>query len=344
MKVALKQRLVGASVIIALAVIFIPMMFDNTRVSQNQSISIDIPDEPEGLKRKVVNIDTGRLTNGSENNEQSAASETSDNTNSESLSPDQNLGKIDKQETIIDMVDNSIDKPDSETPEIVLPDGNEDDNNNTEILAQIDKQESTDNDKDVQETVPPINQISKPVIRNYVEPSSHRIKYGVFSQHNNAQQLKAKIINSGYTAIVEKDNETNMFTVFSKEFATEADAQKVSNMIQDLKLNIGKPSILSFDEINRDTADLLLDTGWIIQIGSFASKVNSIKLRDKIRNKGFVSFVDEIINSKKQKRYRVRIGPYATRDEAVSEQNNVNKAMNLKGLIKPHEKQKVVLK
>ena len=55
-----------------------------------------------------------------------------------------------------------------------------------------------------------------------------------------------------------------------------------------------------------------------------------------------MAFVDEIINSKNQKLYRVRVGPYATRDEAEKIKDKIKNTMNLKGLTKPHEKQKVV--
>jgi len=318
MEPELKQRLVGASVIIALAVIFIPMIFDDTRINQNQTISIEIPDEPTGLKRKVLNIDTTTINDTVEldKDEPSDTNVSVENTN---LDVPKKKPVVTKEETIIDLVDNS--KIDIEPPEVkketVKP---------VEIKKEIVK-----------------NEIPKGVIKGGSSDNSYRVKYGVFSEEKNAQQLKAKIINAGYKAVVEKEqNNKVVYKVFSRFFDTKKSAENVSDKIQKLKLNIGKPSIETLSEEEMINSEAMLDTGWIIQIGIFSSKENSIKLRDKIRNKKFVAFVDEMTNSKNQHFYRVRVGPYATRDEAEKIKVNIKKVMNLKGITKPHEKQKVV--
>ena len=318
MEPELKQRLVGASVIIALAVIFIPMIFDDTRINQNQTISIEIPDEPTGLKRKVLNIDTTTINDTVEldKDEPSDTNVSVENTN---LDVPKKKPVVTKEETIIDLVDNS--KIDIEPPEVkketVKP---------VEIKKEIVK-----------------NEIPKGVIKGGLSDNSYRVKYGVFSEEKNAQQLKAKIINAGYKAVVEKEqNNKVVYKVFSRFFDTKKSAENVSDKIQKLKLNIGKPSIETLSEEEMINSEAMLDTGWIIQIGIFSSKENSIKLRDKIRNKKFVAFVDEMTNSKNQHFYRVRVGPYATRDEAEKIKVNIKKVMNLKGITKPHEKQKVV--
>lgn len=55
----LKQRLIGAAVIIALAVIFVPMLFDGeVEQKNNQNISINIPEAGENnLEVKKFEID-----------------------------------------------------------------------------------------------------------------------------------------------------------------------------------------------------------------------------------------------------------------------------------------------
>ena len=315
MEAALKQRLVGAAVIIALAVIFIPMLFDSSGNEKNQSMTINIPDEPQNLKQKVINIDTGQFTNNSDDEEkpiaESAIVDLIDN--SSAVIPTK--PKVTTQETIIDIVDN------------------------TEHLKQDAKDKVSIIEKPTQKLNKTIDSVTEVDTKN-----SYRVKYGVFSQQKNAEQLKAKIINAGYSAIVEKNQGEELFTVFSKQLSTESKAQKVSESIQKINLNIGKPTIQSLNELESESAEILLDTGWIVQIGSFASKENSLKLRDKIRKKGYISFVDEIKNSKNQKRYRVRVGPYATRQESIDAKGSLKKSMSLNGLVKPHEKQKVILK
>lgn len=326
MDAALKQRLVGASVIIALAVIFIPMLFNNG--NQNQSISIDIPDEPSDLQERVISIDK---KNNTPNNNQEIVIEPL----VEYDSP------IEIQETIIDIVDNSkqeISKPVEEIliekvkePEIVII------NKPKEIIVKETKPKPS-----IQTKPKPVETIpSKPVLVENND-SSYRVKFGVFSQQKNAQQVKAKIIHNGMDAIVEKDAATGMYKVYSKQYIRKSSVEKIQQQAQNLNLNIGKTSIEKLDKKASDDAEQLLDTGWIVQIGIFSSQENSVKLRDKIRNKGFICFVDEIVNDKKQKLYRVRVGPYAEHSETEAIKNNIKTKMNLKGLIKPHEKQKVV--
>jgi DedD protein len=317
MEVELKQRLVGASVLIAIAVIFIPMIFDDTRISKNQSITIKIPDEPDNLKHKVLNIDENIANNQSDN----VLDDSSDGSNMPETSIVDEIAlepEITKQEVVIDVVDNSKQKQIVEPPK--------------------------------PEKKPEIKPEIKPVIKDKADisisdatlESTYRVKFGVFAQQKNAQQLKAQIIQKGKTAVVEKDLTSGQFKVYSQTFNSLSNAKKLSEQIQKLKLKIGKPSIETLDENARLLSESQLDTGWIIQIGIFSSKENSIKLRDKIRNKGFVAFVDEIDNSKNQKLYRVRVGPNATRDEAETIKVSIKSKMNLKGLIKPHEKQRVI--
>ncbi len=324
MEVELKQRLVGASVIIALAIIFIPMIFDDTKVSQNQSITIEIPEEPNGLKHRVLSIDTVQvpvkhdLTN-------SQATDIGDMI--ENIESPKIIDKpiVKKEETIIDMVDNS--------------------KKSTKQIKQLPPvvEKSTPKSKANKKTVKKqsVKDMKSPVVEAS-DSNTYRVKFGSFSQQKNAQQLKAKIINASYNAIVEHNIDDNVYKVHSEFLSNRKSAETLSSKIQKLKLNIGKPVIEVLTDEQVQNSEMLLDTGWIIQIGIFSSKQNSIKLRDKIRKKGFVAFVDEIKNSKKQNLYRVRVGPFATREEAGSTKTSIKKKMNLKGLLKPHEKQKVV--
>ena len=320
MEAELKQRLVGASVIIALAIIFIPMIFDDSKISQNQTISIEIPDEPNDLKHKVLNIDTAQPPKS--NQEFDADSNTEIFPNNVNLSIDDQKRIVKTSETILDVVDNSA--------------------NNSNKVDQLPPVV----EKSVQPLAKPA--VKKPVTKSVetsktlVDANTYRVKFGTFSQEKNAQQLKARIINAGFAAIVEKDNDKNVYKVHSKFLNSNSAANNLSSKIQKLNLNIGKPGIEALTDAQVEYSEAMLDTGWIIQIGIFSSKENSIKLRNKIREKGFVAFVDEIKNSKNQNLYRVRIGPYATRDEADKIKGSIKTKMNLKGLLKPHEKQKVV--
>ncbi|HFC30152.1 MAG TPA: hypothetical protein ENJ44_03810, partial [Oceanospirillales bacterium] len=102
MEQALKQRLVGASVIIALAVIFIPMLFDDSQ-SNNVPISIDIPKEPDNLKHKIVPLDSNSITNSQSNTDEADEPiNTNDVTKIKVKNQDKPKAKIITTETIVD--------------------------------------------------------------------------------------------------------------------------------------------------------------------------------------------------------------------------------------------------
>jgi DedD protein len=312
MDLALKQRLVGASVLIALAVIFLPLLFDGSTQESNQSITIEIPQEPQELTQKVLSIDGN-------------SSKVDEEIKKEVLA---DRPTIKKQETIVEVVDNS-----EPTKPIVIE--KEELKQEVKIAPKITKIKPKEKPKN--NPTPTINTSTDN------KEVSYRIKLGVFSEVKNAQKIKAKLIHNGIDAIVEKDAATGMYKVYSKQYINLARTKELNKKIQNLKLKLGKTSIETLNDSASDDAQMLLDTGWIVQIGLFSSQQNSIKLRNKIRKKGFVSFVDSINTSTNKKMYRVRVGPFATRDEALSEQKKVKKSMNLKGIVKPHEKQKVVL-
>lgn len=75
---------------------------------------------------------------------------------------------------------------------------------------------------------------------------------------------------------------------------------------------------------------------WAVQVGSFTQRENAMKLRDKLRSKGFKSFVEQITSSGKTF-YRVRVGPEVSRDKAVALQKDLQAKMKLQdSRVVPH--------
>ncbi len=71
---------------------------------------------------------------------------------------------------------------------------------------------------------------------------------------------------------------------------------------------------------------------WVVQMGSFSSEENALRLRDKLRKAGFVTQVEKVRVDAKS-RYRVRVGPYLERAEADRDQAKLDKQLNLKGRV-----------
>jgi len=71
-----------------------------------------------------------------------------------------------------------------------------------------------------------------------------------------------------------------------------------------------------------ETAAATVPKAWAVQVGSFTQRDNAMKLRDKLRAKGYKSFVEQITSAGKTF-YRVRVGPVVTRDNAEALQKEL---------------------
>ena len=76
-------------------------------------------------------------------------------------------------------------------------------------------------------------------------------------------------------------------------------------------------------------------TSYAVQVASFRSRKNAIKLRDKLRDKSFRSFV-EAIRTEKGIRYRVRVGPEINRTAAEKTRQKIKQQFKLSGLVVRH--------
>lgn len=73
-------------------------------------------------------------------------------------------------------------------------------------------------------------------------------------------------------------------------------------------------------------------TAWVVQLGSFSTKVNADKLNLSLRKAGFPAFV-EPLTKKGKTSYRVRVGPEILRADADALLKSIKTKMKLDGLV-----------
>ncbi|MCG8380027.1 MAG: SPOR domain-containing protein [Proteobacteria bacterium] len=73
-------------------------------------------------------------------------------------------------------------------------------------------------------------------------------------------------------------------------------------------------------------------TAWVVQMGSFTSKVNADQLKLKLQKSGFTAFVEPITQDKETV-YRVRVGPELLRSDADKLLKNIKSKMDLEGMV-----------
>lgn len=73
-------------------------------------------------------------------------------------------------------------------------------------------------------------------------------------------------------------------------------------------------------------------SAWVVQLGSFSSKVNADKLNLQLRKAGFPAFVEPITKNN-ETAYRVRVGPELLRSDAEALLKKIKSKMNLNGIV-----------
>lgn len=76
-------------------------------------------------------------------------------------------------------------------------------------------------------------------------------------------------------------------------------------------------------------------SGFAVQVGAFGNAAEAGKLRDRLRAAGFTAFT-ETVNSDKGALTRVRVGPVLSRAEADQLRAQVNAKAGISGIVRPH--------
>lgn len=80
-----------------------------------------------------------------------------------------------------------------------------------------------------------------------------------------------------------------------------------------------------------------LEGAWVVQLGSFGSNDNARRLRDKVRDKGYNSHLQEISRGD-ERLTRVFSGPFAEKAEAEKAKQALDKAFGLNSLVTAGDK------
>lgn len=347
----LKQRLIGASVIIALAIIFVPMLFDGEMEQKNnQNISINIPEPgennlevkkfeldkpvvegkemPPGDTELVIQDAQPRLVEKDQANPLTKPPTTASTNDPVSSEPQPNNQQppadTPQPVTTKPLVQQPVQQPEQRPEQQVVQKPEQ------QPTAQPQQRPTTPQST----SKPPVLSSSGQVLR---------VKLGSFSQQGNAERVKSSLLQNNIQAVVEYSTDLKLYRVWSQElYQDEAKANSYVQAVERMNLNIGTPKVITLqaEEIAQMAAQGQM--GWVVQLGSFSAKDNAIELRNKVKAAGFDGYVDVITNSRGQQLYRLRIGPLMERMDAEQTQRQIKQKLKLDGLIKNHELSQIV--
>jgi DedD protein len=77
---------------------------------------------------------------------------------------------------------------------------------------------------------------------------------------------------------------------------------------------------------------------WVLQIGSFLDRSKALQQRDRIRKSSIAAVFIEQFNDGNKINYRVRLGPFVSREQSRVAQNKIKAKHNIDGIVMKYER------
>lgn len=300
---ALKQRLLGAAVLIALAVIFVPMFLGNSPPKQdNVTQNLDIPPAPERkFATRTLPVDSAQ-----------PATPAPAPADADKPAADKIVTVDTKAPPTFEASEAAASTTKPTPPAPVKPGSGQ-----TTAVPQP---------------------ASAPPATATPEEGRFTVNLGIYADQGHVDALIAKIKKLGFAAFAESTDYQGKPAqrVRAGPFSNRAAAEEAR-----LKIKQSDPKLPgSISESNaQPTADAPAATlaanragGWAVQVGAFKSEAEATKIRDRLRNASFAAFIDKS-GSGDQAIWRVRAGPYADRGGAEGARGNIKQKFQIDGMI-----------
>ncbi len=337
---ALKQRLVGASVLIILAVIVLPMLLSGSsdRLKQ-ESRQIELPPKPEELSIETRRYPVGAPAGSTPAARQEEPAAAESGKEGPEVSADQNL------ETAVTGPEEGIPQPEPEVGEPEMGGTPLDEALTTPDVAEESGTAAASVEKPPEVTsieleTPPEKPVDVPVTEEVSENTPrYLVQVASFSNEKNANALADLLKKDKLPVLMDVVDRSagRMYRVRVGPYARRADADALvaslgSSMsdltprVLDLRPDDSAPVSTPSDPLVR----------WVVQVGSFSSPESAEDLVARLRLAGFSAF-SEKVTSAQGTVYKVRIGPELDRDKAADLARKVKSEQGLDAFVTTQE-------
>jgi cell division septation protein DedD len=328
---ALKQRLVGASVLIILAVIVLPMLLSGrSETLKQESRQIELPAKPDELSFETRRFPVG-IPKPATRNDVSAQEPV--------------------QTAEVDLAPAS-----SETPEPSLQQDVEMQEPPLSVAQSTDSsiQEASDtitgSPANVEVAPPPVASITLSSGRDenldIPEPAEvsagtprYLVQVGSFSSEKNANALASQLRADNLPVLMDVVDRTagRLHRVRVGPYAERAEADAVVSSLRS-KIKDLSPRVLDLRPSESAPVSTPSDplVRWVVQVGSFSNSKSAEALVAKLRLAGLTAF-SEKVSSVNGTAYKVRLGPEIDRDKATELARKVKAQHNLDGFVTTQE-------
>lgn len=335
---ALKQRLVGAVVLIALAVIVLPMIFGGRQsTGDGETRTIELPTAPPDLDFETRRFPVGDQSEVPPTPDQGA--ETTDSTLPDKSSPPIPEADVLAQDGAIDepvdgpmdvtQEDGGAESPPEDTADPASEAPEPGDTAETQI-AGTDEADGRSADDPMGTLLAGLSSTE-----TAPDPLRYVVQVASFGSNENAVRLAGQLEEAGYAVLLDNvSSETGQLNrVRVGPFGQESKAQEVAGKISaqfaginprivDMQPDASAPALASDDPLMR----------WVVQVGSFSSQENATSLVSKLRESGLSAY-DETVSTDNSTIHRVRVGPFLDRDDALAAEQKIGDSMGIDGVV-----------
>ncbi|MDE2054421.1 MAG: SPOR domain-containing protein [Xanthomonadaceae bacterium] len=326
----MKTRLLGAAVLIALAVIFVPMLLPGSN-SGSQSVSTRTVPEPSGeMQTRVLQVGPDGASAGS-----STAAVISDpdhvatlNLEGHTAAALQPLSSgLPIEGTTAPAAGAPSSAPVASAPAVVPP----------KPAAAV-----------TGTLAPSAPAASAPAKAEPIPGGAgaaagalYTVNLGVYANHAGANKLVANARQHGFAALATPETYQGkaVLRVRVGPFHSRAEAEAARLKLKDFeKVSMSIDSGVVNQAGDAPTSAIAANQpgGWAVQLAAYSDEASANRMRDRLRGQGIDGYVDSV-STAKGKLWRVRAGPFASRNVAESTRAEIAQKFNVKGNIVTQE-------
>jgi len=315
---AQKQRLLGAAVLIALAIIFVPMFLGNSPPKEASTIqNLDIPAQPERkFESRTLPVDPSAAANPAATPPAAAPA--------------------DRVVTVDTKAPTTFEAPDAAKPGATPVKPAESTATTATAASKPAAGPTAIDAKPEAALAKPAPVAPAPVATS--GSGRFTVSLGVYVDQGHADALVARLKKAGFAAFSEateyqgKSAQRVKVGPFGDRAAAEAARLKIKQREPKLASSVAEGADQPATEAPPGAIAPNRAGGWAVQLGAFKSEAEANKLRDRVRGAGVAAFVDRTGSADAQM-WRVRAGPYAERAGAEAARGSLKTKVQIEGMI-----------
>lgn len=331
----LKQRLIGASILIALAVIFVPMLFDGPESDPvSRELNIELPSAPgDRAPIRRLPLDPEQTRSTAQTDRGSAPNELDAPIEPARIRPDSERGSAaDSANEAVPQASEAV-ADDADRTSTTAPNEREAPPADT-ARVEPDSIEPQDTPAPSPGSQPPVADAADELSVETLETDGFEVQVASFGSRENAEGLADQLTRLGHVASIDivVRGASELHRVRTGPYLQRDDAQRALNQISQTVSGVS-PVIVGTTGVAAPSA--VTDSGFAVQVGSFASRDNALRLLDQLGNLGYEAFIHQD-RAGSRTIWRVRVGPLGSRAEAVARLERLTQDDGIDGLVVSH--------